>query len=61
VRDLSEPNKGLIARDAWGMWKDYPPGNYQVCWGEVAGMTEPGCSTVAVVAGQTTIVTGLYS
>ena len=61
VRDLSELNKGFIARDAWGMWTDYPPGDYEVCWGPVAGKTAPPCESVTIVAGQTKIVTGTYS
>jgi len=61
VRDLSEPNKGLIARDAWGMWTDYPPGDYEVCWGPVAGKTAPPCESVTVVAGETTVVARVYS
>jgi len=60
VRDLSEPNKGFIARDAWGMWTDYPPGDYEVCWGPVAGKTAPPCTTATVVAGQTHVIPGTY-
>ncbi len=48
-------------RNDWGMWTDIDPGDYEVCWGAVAGFDPPPCETVTVTAGVTTQVTGAFT
>jgi hypothetical protein len=48
-------------RDDYGMWQYLSPGSHQVCFGAVAGFTAPACQNVAVTAGNTTNVTGVYT
>ena len=48
-------------RNDWGMWTDFPPGDYSVCFGAVAGFDAPGCQNVSVTAGQTATVTGSFT
>jgi hypothetical protein len=50
-----------VPRDDWGMWTDLTPGDYQVCFGPVAGYAAPECQTATVTAGGTTTVTGHYT
>ncbi len=49
-----------IARNAWGVWTDFAPGTYEVCWGDTPGLTAPPCETVVVTAGATTTVNGSF-
>ncbi len=49
-----------VPRNDWGMWTDLAPGDYQVCFGDVADYTAPACETATVTAGNTTQVTGDY-
>ncbi|MCH7583763.1 MAG: serine protease [Acidobacteria bacterium] len=50
-----------IPRNDWGMWTDFDPGDYQVCFGDVAGYTTPVCQTATVTAGTTSTITGTYN
>jgi hypothetical protein len=45
----------------WGVWTDLVPGSYEVCFGDVADYTAPGCETVAVTAGVTTAIEGVFT
>ncbi len=49
-----------VPRDDFGMWTDFPPGSYQVCFGAVVGFDPPPCQNATVSAGQLTTVTGNY-
>ena len=49
-----------IPRNDWGMWTDLDPGDYQVCFGDVADYTSPACETATITAGNTTNITGTY-
>ncbi len=49
-----------IPRNDWGMWTDLPPGDHEVCFGDVAGYTAPACSSATVTAGNTTSITGIF-
>jgi hypothetical protein len=47
--------------DDWGVWTDLPTGSHQVCFGAVAGYSEPTCQTATITAGGTTTVTGAFA
>lgn len=47
-------------RNDWGLWTDVEPGDYEVCYGDVAGFATPACETVTVSAGTTAAATGTY-
>ncbi|MEE9297663.1 MAG: M15 family metallopeptidase [Acidimicrobiia bacterium] len=49
-----------IPRNDWGMWTDLPPGDHEICFGDVAGYTAPACSSATVTAGSTTSITGIF-
>ena len=49
-----------VPRNDWGMWTDLEPGDYQVCFGDVADYTTPACETATITAGNTTNITGTY-
>jgi hypothetical protein len=49
-----------IPRNDWGMWTDLPPGDHQVCFGDVEGFATPACQTANLAAGATAIVTGSF-
>ncbi|MDG2111385.1 MAG: hypothetical protein P8N02_02090, partial [Actinomycetota bacterium] len=51
---------GTPAND-WGVWTHLEPGNYQVCFGDVADMTAPACQNAVVAAGATTPITGVFA
>jgi len=61
IRDLSIQNQGKVPRDRWEVWTDINPGTYEVCFGQVAGLTTPPCQQVTVVPGANPVVTGTYS
>lgn len=48
-------------RNDWGVWTELPVGEYGVCFGPVPGFTEPSCTGVAVVEGETTTHTGVFA
>jgi hypothetical protein len=51
-----------VPDDNWGVWSDFPPGSYQVCFGTAAGFVNtPACQVATVTAGTETDVTGNYS
>lgn len=51
---------GVVA-DTWGIdWLQLTPGEYEVCFGDLVGMTSPGCETVTVTEDSTTTVTGAF-
>jgi Ca2+-binding RTX toxin-like protein len=68
LRVLTAPDGGQpstisvdgIARNATGMWTDFPTGTHQVCFGDVLGKTTPGCQTAEVNAAALTEVTGTF-
>jgi Tol biopolymer transport system component len=66
LRVLTDPPVGaMISIDghpanAWGVWTSLEPGTYEVCYGAVAGLTEPPCEDAIVTAGTTTTLTGAY-
>jgi len=47
-------------RDDWGMWTDLGSGDYEVCFGAVAGYIAPSCVTTALPPGTTTVLSGEY-
>jgi len=49
-----------VAMNDFGVWTDVEAGSYEVCYGDVADYTAPGCETVSVSAGATTEVTGTF-
>jgi hypothetical protein len=49
-----------FAMNDWGVWTDLAPGSYEVCFGDVADFTTPGCETVLVSAGASTLVEGAF-
>jgi len=50
-----------VQRADWGLdWLSLPVGDVTVCFGDVPGFLTPGCRTVAIVAGQTTVVEGEF-
>jgi hypothetical protein len=50
-----------VPRNDWGLWTDLPVGNYQVCFGAVAGFNTPSCQVANLVAGVTTLITGTFT
>ncbi len=50
-----------MPRNDWGLWTDLPPGDYEVCFGDVADYMAPPCEIVAVTAAATTDVVGAYA
>jgi hypothetical protein len=50
-----------VPRNDWGMWTDLVPGDYQICFGAVAGYATPGCQPATIIAGTTTTITGTYN
>jgi len=50
---------GVPSND-WGLWTDFEPGSYEVCFGDVANFDTPGCETVNLTAGADMLVTGTY-
>ena len=51
-----------IARNDWGLdWVTMLAGSHDVCWSGIVGFTTPACQTVTVIAGQTTVVTGVFA
>jgi parallel beta-helix repeat protein len=52
---------GQIA-DTWGLnWLKLTPGSHAVCFSAVQGYTTPGCQTVSLTAGATTLVTATFT
>jgi len=50
-----------VTADRWGLnWVKLPPGNYEVCYGDVPNHTTPACSIEVVAAGQTTATNGAF-
>jgi sugar lactone lactonase YvrE len=49
-----------IPRNDWGMWMDFAPGDYSVCFSKVAGWDPPPCQVATVTAGATTVVAGSF-
>lgn len=50
-----------IHRADWGLdWLSLPVGPYQVCFGDVPGFLSPGCRSVDVQAGVTSVVDGTF-
>jgi hypothetical protein len=45
----------------WGVWNALPPGDHEVCFGEVDGLVAPDCEVAAVTAYGNTLVTGDYT
>ena len=50
-----------VPRNDWGMWQSMRPGSYRVSFGPVPGFVTPAPQTVAVVAGQSLVVTARYT
>ena len=48
-------------RDDWQVWTAMPPGDYTVCFGDVAGRQTPACEVATVTGGASTTVTGDFS
>jgi hypothetical protein len=49
-------------RDSWGLtWMKIGAGSHQVCFRDVPGFTTPGCQTVNVTSGATTVVDGAFT
>jgi hypothetical protein len=51
---------GGVPRDDWGVFTQFLPGTYPVCFGEVPQFSTPPCRLVTVVAGSLTETTGSY-
>jgi subtilisin len=50
-----------IHRADWGLdWLSLPAGTYEVCFGDVPGFLSPGCRSVDVQAGVTSVVEGSF-
>ncbi len=49
-----------IPRNDWGLWTDYPPGDYQVCFPHVAGFNDPPCQMANITSGSTINISGTY-
>jgi hypothetical protein len=49
-----------VPRNDWGLWTDFEPGTYEVCFGAVSGLTAPNCQSAVVAAGDTVTITGVY-
>ena len=52
-----------FARDLWGLnWVPFPPGEHEVCFGEVPGFVAPPCQTATIPwdGGGTVAITGTY-
>lgn len=50
-----------IHRADWGLdWLSLPVGSYEVCFGDVPGFLSPGCRSVDVQAGVTSVVDGTF-
>ncbi len=47
-------------RNDWGLFTDLEPGDYQVCFGDVADYTAPACETATLTAGAITPVVGEF-
>jgi len=51
-----------VTRDSWGLnWAQLPPGPHEVCFGDVAGLVKPACTTPTLSVGATTVVQGNYT
>ncbi len=51
-----------IARNDWGLdWVTMLAGSHEVCWSGIVGFATPACQTVTVVAGQATVVSGVFA
>jgi len=50
-----------VARNDWGVWTDLEPGDYEVCYGQVADYAPPSCETVTVSAGAQTDIVASYT
>lgn len=48
-------------RNDWGLWTDFEPGSYELCYGEVEGFTSPDCETVEVVGGALNEIVATYT
>lgn len=50
-----------VHRADWGLdWLSLPVGSYEVCFGDVPGFSAPGCRSVDVQAGVTSVVEGVF-
>ena len=52
-----------VPSDDFEVWTDFPPGDYEVCFGDVADHTVVGdaCQTATVIAGALVTITGTFS
>jgi len=50
-----------VPTNDWAVWTDFPVGNYDVCFGDVADFDAPACQNVNVTAGVTTAVVGTFT
>lgn len=50
-----------VPRDNWGLnWVEIPIGSHELCFTEVPELTAPGCRTIVIDEGLTTVEEGLY-
>ncbi len=48
-----------VPSNAWGLWTDFEPGLYEVCFTEV-DLHTPACQMATVLAGANTVITGVW-
>ena len=47
-------------RDEYGLFTFIAPGDYEVCWGDVAGFQAPDCQVVSIASGENVTVSGEF-